>query len=223
MKYLKSLLILATLACTFSASYAQNTEKTLEKLRVLLDEEKYFKVEYKCYDLSEDYVMKREPLMWLYFSMSSYEISTMEADQNEDYPTAYKDAVKYAIKYVQKDRKKLVQEAGKEHLALITDLVWKDADAFYAEENYKKARLQYKSLTKLNKEDLMAWFKKAASEKQLKFASEARNTMMHVMKKENAAATFAKLSAEDQALLQPEYDTIAAAQTAKAEAEKSNP
>lgn len=206
MKMLKNLTTLSLVLISF-ASIAQEDNKTIQKLRTLYDEGKFLKLEYKCFTLSEHPEMRKHPMVWYYFSKSTYEISK-NSEWETDYPDAWADAVKYATKFVQKDRKKVYTEEAKEYIEMIRGKMKVSADDFYTEKNYKKARKDYKILIKLNKQDHYAWFMRAACETHLKLTGDARGTLQTVLKMEKAMDAFEQLSDADQSLLKTNYETI---------------
>ena len=189
--------------CAVIGARAQDS-KAIEKLRSLYDEGKYLRVEFKCYSLSTDDQVRREPLLYLYWSMSSYEISQMD-DQAEDYPNAYKDAIKHGVKFVKKDKDGAFTEVGAEHINKLKAEVLSRAEGFYAEENYKKARLEYKTLTKFDKQDYASWFMKSVCEVNLKLRSDARVSFETAMNAEGAKDGFASLGDEEQGLLKESF------------------
>ena len=180
--------------------------KAIQKLRLLEEEGKFLKLEFKCYNLSNDDQVRREPLLYLYWSKACYEISKMD-DQAEDYPKAYKDAVKYATKYVTKDKKNLYQDEGAEYVAMIQDETLNTAKTFYSEGEFKKARSNYKILTKLNKEDHTAWFMKSVCELRLRLVGDARVSFEKAWGLEGARDQVEKLNAEDRELLKENFMT----------------
>lgn len=96
---------LLTLSAFALAALAQAQKHVYEDLLVLFVDEKYE----KCIAKAEAYTMgddtKKDPLPYLYVSMSLFEMSKQEK-YNADYPKAARDAIKWAEKYRKKDRDK---------------------------------------------------------------------------------------------------------------------
>jgi hypothetical protein len=100
---MKKLLLLAPLALFHLGAQAQ--KHVYEDLLVMFVDEKYEKclANAESYTLAED--TKKDPLPFLYMSMSFYEMSKIEK-YAVDYPKASKDALKFAEKYRKKDKEK---------------------------------------------------------------------------------------------------------------------
>lgn len=189
-----------------SATYAQKPQNTkvIEKLRTLYQEGKFLKLEFKCYNLSMHDEVKREPLLYLYWSMANYEIAKA-GTYEEDYPKAYKDAIKYGIKFARKDKEKEFLKEGGEHLKLLQDEVLASAEDFLAEGNLKKARSQFKVLTKFDKFNFHAWFMKSYLELELKLTNDARVTFETAMKLAGAQEALEGMKPEVRDRLKEEF------------------
>jgi len=191
--------------CVLTSS-GQEVSKDIEKVKSLYEEGKYLRVEFKCYNLSTDDRVRREPLLYLYWSMSNYQISMME-DQVEDYPTAYKDAVKQAVKFMKKDKTKTFWSQGEDHIILLRGEVLAKANDLLAQEEYRKAKTEYKTLTKLSPADQHPWFMKSLCELELKMLSDARVSFEKAMGMEGSLERFAELSADQQQQLRSNFES----------------
>jgi len=94
----KTILFLLISIWGFSHLSAQSGRKEFDKLIFLYIDEKYE----KCAKLGKNYTensdLRREPIPYLYVSMSLFEISKSDV-LREKYPTAFKNSMKYAYKY----------------------------------------------------------------------------------------------------------------------------
>lgn len=200
-------LSLSVLMILCSASvFGQKPEnaKAINKLKLLYEEGKFLKLEFKCYNMSMHEEVKREPLLYLYWSMTNYQIA--QNDEYElEYPDAYKDAVKYAIKFRKKDKKKQFTKEGGEHLKMMHAEVTKTANDFYAEDNYKKAKKNYKLVAKIDPTDVYPWLMRSVCELELKFTSEARASFEAAMKMDGAEVALEALGEKERDRLKEEF------------------
>ncbi len=151
--------LLLTFCCTVFNSYAQQTDE-FEKLKKLYIERKYE----ACLMKSEKYIYnektKREPIPYLYLSKSYYELSLSEdPDIQEYYTKALKNAIKYAIKFVQKDKKGIYTNMSTEFFNKLIKSYLETIQEEYESGKYIKASANFKQLLKL-KEDNHVLFAK---------------------------------------------------------------
>jgi tetratricopeptide (TPR) repeat protein len=205
MKLFSTLLCGVMLMCSVSLS-AQMPEnlKTIDKLKLLFEEGKFLKLEFKCYNLSMHDDIKKEPLLYLYWSLANYQIS-QDAQYLDEYPKAYKDAVKYGVKYRAKDKKKQFQEVGKEHLVVLHGEALTVADSLYGAGNFKKARSRYKTVVKIDPTDHYAQFMRAYCELEMKLTNDARVTFEEGMKRDGAQEGLESLGEKERARLKEEF------------------
>jgi hypothetical protein len=123
---------------------------------------KYEKVLYKAIRYTEDDEQKKHPMPYLYMAKAYLGIhNSDDADLRESYEVdklkALKNALKYAGKFVKKDKE---QEYIFEELEYIEDLRKETIIAAETEMDngkFTKAKSYYKYLTTLDKEDPGAW------------------------------------------------------------------
>lgn len=205
MKLFSTVLCTIMLLCSVSLS-AQKPEnaKSIEKLKLLFEEGKYLKLEFKCYNLSMHDEVKREPLLYLYWSKANYAIAQDE-QYAEEYPHAYKDAVKYGIKFRSKDKKKEFRSIGADHLVTLHGEALALADSLYGAGNFKKARSRYKTVVKIDPTDHYAQFMRAYCELELKLINDARVTFEEGMKQDGAQEGLEKLGEKERKRLKEEF------------------
>ncbi|MDB4655309.1 hypothetical protein OAE48_00525 [Flavobacteriales bacterium] len=101
-KQIFALSLFVIIASTSSAQVVGGMNFKMEKLYM---EEKYGAIISKGEGMIENDKYKKDPEIYLYISMSFFELSqSNDEDVQEDYPKALKNAFKYAAKFVKKDR-----------------------------------------------------------------------------------------------------------------------
>ena len=138
------------------------SENELNQLLVWYVDGKYEKVLYKAIRYTEDDEQKKHPMPYLYMAKAYLGIhNSDDADLREVYEVdklkALKNALKYAGKFVKKDKE---QEYIFEELEYIEDLRKETIIAAETEMDngkFTKAKSYYKYLTTLDKEDPGAW------------------------------------------------------------------
>ena len=138
------------------------TEDELNQLLVWYVDGKYEKVLYKAIRYTEDDDQKKHPVPYLYMAKAYLAIhNSDDSDLRESYEVdkmkALKNALKYAGKFVKKDKE---QEYVPEEQEYIEDLRKETIIAAETEmdnQKYTKAKSYYKYLTSLDKEDPAAY------------------------------------------------------------------
>ena len=137
-------------------------ESELNQLLMWHVDEKYEKVLYKAIRYTEDDEQKKHPLPYLYMAKAYLGVhNSDDPDLREAYEVdklkALKNALKYAGKFVKKDKE---QEYVPKDLDFMEELRKETIIAAETEmdnEKYTKAKSYYKYLTTLDKEDPGAW------------------------------------------------------------------
>jgi len=203
---LKSVLLVVFLLFSTGMLSAQGNAKAIQKLRELYNEHKYEKLEFKCYTLSANPEVKREPLLYLYWAKAQYEIYK-KGDQEEVYPKADRDAIKYSIKFMTKDKKGIHWEEGKDFILEMEQILKDSAVALMADSNYRKAKTVFKNLSKLSKNNSAeAWFMKAVCEINMNLVNEARVSFEKGMGYDYGEEQFATLSDQHQTQLRTQFE-----------------
>lgn len=126
---------------------------TYTKLQEVYNKGKYEQCLLKAdnYTYKEDYSRDAEP--YLYLSMCFYKLYTSDdPDIQYDYQNGLKEAVRYAIKFNQKDKKDELYSKNIEYIKLIKTELYKDAKGFFESGSYSKAATSGKNYNRLNRE-----------------------------------------------------------------------
>ena len=172
MKSVKVTLLLLLMALGFTnVSFAQ-PEDEYNDLMFLLVDQKYEKLLYKAEGYIEDEETRRDALPYLYTSMAYYEMSKLE-EFDEEYPRAFKDAVKYCVKYRKKDKSGFYVADNAEYIDDLKKQVYEIADNYYNQGKASKAKSYYKYLVGMDPSDYGAWLLKGVVEAELNMKTEA--------------------------------------------------
>jgi len=121
----------------------------------------------KAVSKSEKYMdkdaTKRDPRPYMYASMAYFEISKND-EMAEDYPRAFRDAIKYGGKARRYDRDNEYMPDFDRYLAELKAEVMKEARFHFDTENWRKCATFSKNVQRLDPNDLSAILLKATSE-----------------------------------------------------------
>jgi len=147
-KYLPLLIV----SFLYAAPAFSQSDKDYDDLLELFVDEKYEKLVYKAesYFLNDKY--SKDPLPYLYYSMGHYKFTEDEALSTK-YPKAFKEAMKYAGKFVKKDKESLYLDEAQDYFAELRATGMEDAENQLINEKYTKAKGMYKYMCNLDKED----------------------------------------------------------------------
>ncbi len=181
MKNFKVLLfILVGILAFQKVSYTQPDDEYNDLLFLLVDE-KYDKLLYKSMGYIEDEDTRRDPLPYLYTSMCYFEMSKME-EYDEEFPRAFKDAVKYCVKYRKKDKSGFYVEDNAEYIDDLKRQTFEVADNYYQINKISKAKSYYKYLVGMDPNDWGSWLLKGVSESELNMTADAKISIETAMK-----------------------------------------
>ncbi len=209
-----ALITLLLLLVSGFVTHAQREElkyKEYEDLLILYMDEKYEKIISKCEGggLFPGIIEKerKQPMPYLYLSKAYYEISKMEEYKNhEDYRRAFKEAMKYAGRFVDKDER---QEMIGDHQRYLSNLR-KDAfekaqvlyeQAQYEPRNYRMARYYYDKVADFSPKDPSPLYMSGLTEIKQGIGRQAERTFQEAGKKLNALGAIDELQDEQQELL----------------------
>jgi len=99
----KAVFFAVVICLSYANTVAQSISKEFDKLVFLYIDGKYVKCANLGLKYTEDDKLRRDPIPYLYVSMSMFEISRIEA-LSEKHPNAFKNSLKYAYKYRKKDK-----------------------------------------------------------------------------------------------------------------------
>jgi tetratricopeptide (TPR) repeat protein len=173
MKHIRALLLIIVGIIAFqNVSYAQPEDEYNDLLFYLVDG-KYDKLLYKSMGYIEDDETRRDPLPYLYTSMCYYEMSKLEM-YDEEFPRAFKDAVKYCVKYRKKDKSGFYVEDNVEYIDDLKRQTYEIADNYFNGGKLSKAKSYYKYLVGMDPNDWGAWLLKGVTEAKLNMTAESR-------------------------------------------------
>lgn len=184
---MKSVLIFSLLLISGSL-FAQNEEKMKEILFMVVDGD-YEKAIKKSEKFTENKDTRREPLPYLYSAMAYYEMSKSEEFQ-EDYPRAFRDAIKNAYKFRRYDESNTY---APQHQSFLSDLkrdVMREAMFYYSEGDYRRSSTYSKYLTRIDPYDVTGFIMKGLGE------AKSRNEYQAVKTFEEAGAMLDNLSTD---------------------------
>ncbi|MEM7163120.1 MAG: tetratricopeptide repeat protein [Bacteroidota bacterium] len=158
---MKLRLVLALLYCGMTfAGFAQKDDEAEEpdytKLWNLFIDEKYEQLLMKSEAITQNDKRRKEPMPYMFMSMACYEMSKNE-EFDEDYPKAFKDAMKNAAKYRKKDKSYKYESEFEEHLMNLRSDAMEVGENFIEEEKYSKAKTYYKYLTQMDPNCQASW------------------------------------------------------------------
>jgi len=167
---------LAAALLAFTAFTASAQKHVYEDLLVLFVDENYE----KCLAKAENYTVnddtRKDPLPYLYMSMSLYEMSKLE-EFNEDYPKASRDALKYAEKYRKKDKEAEFFANYEDYWADLNVLAMGLAEIELSDEKWSRAKKYYDYMAGYYVENPGAWLMLANCQLKDNLAREAEETM----------------------------------------------
>ena len=137
-------------------------DEDLDELLEWCVDGKYEKVLYKAIRYTEDDEQKKHPMPYFYMSKAYLSIhKSDDADLREAYEVdklkALKNALKYASKFVKKDREKDYVPSEQEFIEELRKETLVAAETEIDNGKYTKAKGYYKYLTALDEEDPGAW------------------------------------------------------------------
>lgn len=136
-----------------------------EDLDIYFAEREYEKVISKSLKYSQGDDSRKDALPYLFLSKANYIISLGE-DQEllEDFPRAYKDAIKYASKAIQKDDKeRTMYYANISHFAILKTAVFEDVRNLVSSGEFGKLAGTLPLMDKLEKNEIGISFLKAVT------------------------------------------------------------
>ena len=128
---------------------------------------------YKSMGYIEDEETRRDPLPYLYTSMCYYEMSKLE-EYDEEFPRAFKDAVKYCVKYRKKDASGFYVAENAEYIDDLKRQTYEVAENYYQIGKVSKAKSFYKYLVGMDPGDYGAWLLKGVTEAKLNMTADAK-------------------------------------------------
>jgi len=185
-------IFLTALLLTITTSFAQKTKK-VDDLTFLYVDEKYDKVVYKGEGLMQDSDYRRHPLIYIYTSMSYYEMSKLPGkfsvgERDSEFPKPLKMAQKYLYKFVKADAKAQKYydnnwfDDFKEYYITLADTSNKLAQYLFLNDDYRKAASVYKYTAKAVPSDPVLLLWQSICEVKSKNTVEGKKNMIEALK-----------------------------------------
>ncbi|PCI96382.1 MAG: hypothetical protein COB15_10465 [Flavobacteriales bacterium] len=191
MKTLKLICIL--LIIVSSKSYAQKAGKKIDDLTFLFVDEKYEDVIHRAEGLMQNDSYKKHPLIYVYASMSYYEMSRKPGtfdvgEKDSKYPKPLKMAQKHLYKFLKVDKKapKYYDNSWaddfKDYYIQLADTSNNLAQMLYLNEKYRKSASLYKAAYKAIPSDPVLLLWQGIGEMKSKNSVEGKKSLALAMK-----------------------------------------
>lgn len=135
-----------------------NAQETYDDLLILYVDAEYEKLISKAERYTENDNTRKDPQPYLYLSKAYFEMSRLE-DYRDEYPKAFRDALKYASKYRRKDKELEYWDINEEFFAELRAEAMREADLYIADRDPRglsQAARIYKSLVDIDPDDVGA-------------------------------------------------------------------
>ena len=172
MKSLKLTLFILISMFIFQKTGFSQSEKDMDKMLFYYVDEKYEKLLDMAMGFVEDDKTRRNPVPYIYVSKAYYEMSKIE-DYDEAYPRAFRESIKYAVKFRKKDKEGEFIEENAEYVDVLKIQTFELADSYYQIGKFSKAKTYFKYLTGMDPDDWGSWFLKGVTESRLNMRSES--------------------------------------------------
>jgi tetratricopeptide (TPR) repeat protein len=172
MKHLKLTLIILISILGFQKTVFSQSEKDMDKMLFYYVDEKYEKLLDLAIGFTENEKTRKNPVPYMYVSQAYYEMSKIE-EFDEDYPRAFRESLKFAVKYRKKDKELAFLDENAEYIDGLKVQAFELADNYFQIGKYSKAKIYYKYLTGMDPDDYGAWFLRNVNEMHLNMRSEA--------------------------------------------------
>ncbi|MCH2213938.1 MAG: hypothetical protein MK086_02090 [Flavobacteriales bacterium] len=172
-----SALLVAMLLST--STFAQEDDKYGEDMKEILFmviDGNYEKAVGKAEKYMEKEDTRRDPRPYMYASMAYFEISKND-EMAEDYPRAFRDAIKYGGKARRYDKENKYMPEFDRYLAELKAEVMQEAKYHFDTENWRKSATFAKNVQRLDPNDLSAILLKATAEWRGKNVYQAETTI----------------------------------------------
>jgi tetratricopeptide (TPR) repeat protein len=180
MKSLKLTLFIIISLFIFQKTGLSQSEKDMDKMLFYYVDEKYEKLLDMAMGFVENDKTRRNPVPYIYVSRAYYEMSKIE-EYDEIYPRAYRESVKYAVKFRKKDKTGEYIEENAEYVDILKMQTFELADSYYQTEKYSKAKTYFKYLTGMDPEDWGSWFLRGVTESRLNMRSESEISLKNAI------------------------------------------
>jgi hypothetical protein len=193
--------LIAILYLGSNVSFAQ-PDKDYEDLLLYYVDEKYDKCVDKAYRYTQNDKTKRDPLPYLFASMSFFEISkNPEKWDDDEFKRAYKDAMSFAGKYYKKDKDLEYISEYEDFFTEFKLVILEETQNYMALNDikgYKKALANMKKMVKFAPNDIGIWFIKSVCDYENKVKVDGLNSAKKAKELLAGLTSFENLKEEEQ-------------------------
>lgn len=164
---IKQTIILISTLFIFVSGFSQSTDKQINKMTFDMVDREYEDVVYRAEKLKYDSEYRKNLWVHLYLAQGYFNIAK-KPELQEDYPNAFKDALKAAYKvYKYRDENDENMQIYQDHQTFLTEL--KDSaitlsEIYYDNENPRKAAYYLGRITRFDEDDYAIWLMKGIYE-----------------------------------------------------------
>ncbi len=173
MIYRTCILITALFIGSVSPGFSQ--DEAYKDLLFLIIDGDYEKAYSKAERFTNKEKTKRDPVPYIYMSMAMYEMSKKD-EFTEDYPRAFRDAIKYATKFSRYDRENEYVNEFDNYLSELKLEIMKEARYYFETENWRRSVTYAKYVNRIDADDLPALLLKGVAEVRSRNEYQAKNT-----------------------------------------------
>lgn len=166
--------------CFNPQAKAQDPDKYQPILFLIIDAE-YEKALSKAEKFTKRDKTKRHPEPYFLMSMAYYEISKDES-MREDFPRAFREAIKYAYKGARYDKENEYVGNYEDYLTELKVDLMRESRFFYDEGSWRKSVTNAKYVTRIDPEDLSAHLLKGVAEMRSRNEYQAKQTFAEAVK-----------------------------------------
>lgn len=171
MKYLSTAAILL-----FSIGFGWSQSSYDDLLELIVDE-KYERCLFKAVRYTESEKTTNEPLPYVYMSMAYFRIGqTDDPTLKDKYPKASKEAIKYLVKFIKKDKNSEFIAEFADYISEVRVSIIAEAEQESDNEKYTRSKGLYKYLTDIDNNDPGAWMMRGHSEFMMKSKKDSQNS-----------------------------------------------
>jgi tetratricopeptide (TPR) repeat protein len=153
---MRKIVLLFSALCFIIVLKAQPTDKKVSKVTFEMVDGKYQDAAFKAEKLLDDSEYRKNAWLWYYLTQSYFEIAK-RAEFSEEYPRAFKEALKAAYKLNKykddSDENMEVYQEAKEYLATLKDSAITLSEIYYDNDNPRKAAYYLKKIIKFDPDD----------------------------------------------------------------------
>lgn len=159
-------------------SFSAVSQRDYDDLLDLFVDEKYDRLLLKAEKYTYSDKTKKDPLPYLYMSMTYFEMNKRPETYGEDYPKAFRNSLKFCVKYRKKDKEDLYLAEYEEYFDELRLATISEADAYMDQEKYTKCKGFYAYITKIDDDDAGAWVLFGLSLHRLKSKRDAADAIL---------------------------------------------